>query len=164
MVLNRNTYFETVLKQAGFDDLVAKKINEYREYHEQKVKSVVKFYDFLRMYNATLDVKQGSELKSLNVIEIYNVLYEYSDLIEKFMIKSIDCIINRYKDRMIKLYWFYHNNIFMFMQMEIVHHNRMHEFCTDSSVLFWNKHTEENNLLIFDSCSSYNMQLVYWCQ
>jgi hypothetical protein len=30
MVSKRNTYFEAVLKQAGFDRFLAQKINEYR--------------------------------------------------------------------------------------------------------------------------------------
>ena len=52
-----NTYIETVLKQARFNSFIAHKINEYKKYHEQKVKLITNFYNYLNIYNATLEIR-----------------------------------------------------------------------------------------------------------
>ena len=52
-----NTYIEAVLKQAGFDSFIIHKINEYKEYYEQKVKSITNFYNYLNIYNAILEIR-----------------------------------------------------------------------------------------------------------
>ena len=88
----RNTYFEAVLKQVGFDDLVARKINEYRDYHAQKVRQVENFYVYLKENNATLEITKRSFFIT-NPIERYHVLYENSTLIEEFVAE-----INTYFD------------------------------------------------------------------
>jgi hypothetical protein len=88
MATKINTYFEAVLKQAGFDGLVARKINGYREYHEQKRKLVLNFYEYLTKYNATLIIRANGNTIYFNPIEKFSILYENSTLIEGFIAKA----------------------------------------------------------------------------
>lgn len=108
-----NTYFE-VLKQVGFDSLIAQKINEYRKHHIQKLVSVIKFYNYLNMYNIILDIRQEKEYINLNPIQKYYVLYNYSTFLEEFMFKMkviLDCIIKRFKYTPLKLHMNYQTEL-----------------------------------------------------
>jgi hypothetical protein len=52
------------------------------------------------LYNASLEIRQGSEFLKLNPIEKYYALYNHSTSLEKFAIKMkviLDTIVKRYR-------------------------------------------------------------------
>ena len=102
-----NTNIKVVLKQAEFNSFITHKINKYKKYYEQKIKSITNFYNYLNIYNAILEIRQGSEFYKLNSIKRYYILYKYSTFLERFITKTKDIfgyIIKKHKYAPLKLH------------------------------------------------------------